>query len=150
MRSPLWCLVAILTLVGMVPFSVRAEYLSNTDFKEGSQAWHGDGQAAFLKPDGTEGSEGDPGAVAVIRILLSKSQPRAIYQDYTTPDHPRSQHIKVDVFASKDFKRSKFPNDYDSGINWKAGETWYWSEETTPTSISGSEATQAISISWPI
>jgi hypothetical protein len=106
------CLTSLLMGAALLP--LRAEYLRNTDFKEGSQLWRGDGQAAFIKPDGTECGEGDPDAIPVLRVVLAKGHPCAIRQDYLTPDNPRIQHLQVEVYASIDFKRSRFASDYDS------------------------------------
>ena len=116
----------------MTTFSLHADYLKNTDLKEGLSFWHGDGESAFLNPDGTEGAEGDKGVIPVIKIVLSKGHSRTLYQDYQTRDNPSTVHIRVEVFASSDFKRSKFASDYSPEINWKAGSTWYWSVEATP------------------
>jgi hypothetical protein len=124
--------LAALILVGLIPITLRADYLTNTDFKEGLAGWHGDGESAFLNPDGTEGAEGDKGVIPVIKIALSKGSAHAVYQDYETKDSPATQHIRVEVFASPDFKRSTFASDYSPDINWKAGGTWYWSGEEVP------------------
>ena len=107
--------LATLILAGMMPFSLlQADYLKNTDFKEGSQCWRGDGQAAFLKPDGTEGAEGDKGVIPVIKITLARSQSRAVFQEFQMKDTPGKLHIKVQVYASVDFKRSTHASDYQS------------------------------------
>jgi len=76
--------------------------------------WHGDGQAAFLKPDGTEGAEGDPGVVPVLRVALAKGQRHFVYQEFNMQDAPAKLHIKVEVFASVDFKRSTHASDYQT------------------------------------
>jgi hypothetical protein len=125
-------MLAAFVLAGMMPLTLQADYLKNTDFKEGLSCWRGDGKTAFLNPDGTEGAEGDKGVTPVIKIALSHGQPRAVYQDYETRDNPPTQHIKVDVFASNDFKRSTFANDYTSSIHWQPGGVWYWSAEAIP------------------
>jgi hypothetical protein len=116
----------------MMPFLLQADYLKNTDLKEGLASWHGDGDAAFLNPDGTEGAEGDKDVIPVIKIALSKGSPRTVYQDYETRDNPTSQHLRVDVYASSDFKRSTFASDYSPNINWHAGATWYWTGVAIP------------------
>lgn len=123
--------IVLLTMLGAASPALRANYLDNTDFKNGIQGWHGEGEGAFLKADGTEGAEGDTDVTPVIKLPLSKGQVRGVYMDYETRDNPKTQHIKVDVFASSDFKRSKFPSDY-SGINWKPGSIWYWSDLAVP------------------
>ena len=74
-------------------FALSDNYFKNGDLKEGSQGWHGDGRAAFLKPDGTEGDENDPGAVPVLRIALTRGQPRAIFQEFSPKDAPGKLHI---------------------------------------------------------
>ena len=124
--------MAAFLLAGLMAITVQADYLSNTDFKEGLSCWHGDGEPAFLNPDGTEGAEGDKGVIPVLKIALSSGQSRAVYQDYEATDNPKTQHIKVEVYASADFKRSKFASDYSQEINWRAGQTWYWSAEAIP------------------
>src|SRR5580693_7739441 len=101
-------------LVATASLALCDNYLKNTDFKEGSQCWRGDGQAAFLKPDGTEGEEGDPGAVPVIRVALSKGQLHSVFQEFQTADAPGKLHIKVEVYASVDFKRSNRASDYQT------------------------------------
>jgi hypothetical protein len=101
-------------LMGMASLALCDNYLKNADFKEGSQLWRGDGQAAFLKPDGTEGSENDPGAVPVIRLTLSKGQRRSVFQEFQMKDAPNKLHFKVQVYASVDFKRSTHASDYES------------------------------------
>jgi hypothetical protein len=131
MRVPAPVTLAALFMAGTMFFSVQADYLKNTDFKGGLAGWHGDGDAVFLKPDGTEGAEGDKDVIPVIKVTLSKGSPRSVYQDYETRDNPKTQHIRVEVFASSDFKRSTFASDYSS-INWKPDATWYWSAVATP------------------
>ena len=111
----------------MMPFSLQADYLKNTDLKEGMAGWHGDGEAAFLNPDGTEGAEGDPNVIPVIKIALSKGSPRAVYQDYETRDNPKTLNFKVDIFASSDYQRSKSVNDYTPQlIDYPAGDFFLW------------------------
>jgi len=114
MRYLFACLLTVGLLVGTASLALSDNYLKNADFKEGSQMWHGDGQAAFLKPDGTEGSEGDPGAIPVLRVALSESQTRSIYQEFQPQDAPGKVHFSVDVYASLDFKRSKRAEDYQT------------------------------------
>lgn len=124
--------LAAVFLAGMMNFSLQADYLKNADLSEGLSCWRGDGETAFLNPDGTEGAEGDKGVIPVIKVALSKGSPRSVYQDYETKDNPKTQHIRVEVFASSDFKRSTFATDYTPQINWRAGQIWYWSAEAVP------------------
>ncbi len=131
MRALSLTILAAVIVVGILPLSVRADYLKNTDLKEGLSCWSGDGEAAFLNPDGTEGAEGDQGVIPVIKLPLSRGSSRAIYQEFEAPDTSTTMHIKVDVFASADFKRSKFEEDYSK--DWTAGGTWYWSGIVIPT-----------------
>ena len=128
MRPLLPITLAVFALMGMMPLSLQAQanYLKNTDLKEDFSFWHGDGEPVFLKPDGTEGAEGDKDVIPVIKISLSKSQPRSVHQDFETPNDPKSLTYQVQVYASSDFKRSTFPNDYSSTINWLAGQTYCW------------------------
>jgi hypothetical protein len=126
-------LVKSLALAGWValPIPLLANYLDNTDFKSGLAAWHGDGETAFLKPDGTEGAEGDAGSIPVLKIKASRGHSVSAYQEFDTRDNPSTMHVKVDVFASSDFLRSIFASDYTK--EWKAGGTWYWSAIVIPT-----------------
>jgi hypothetical protein len=123
--------LAVLFLAGMMPLAVRADYLANTDLSAGFACWHGQGEPAFLNPDGTEGAEGDKGVVPVIRIALSKNSGRAVYQEIDTKDEPKGLHVRVEVYASSDFKRSTFADDYSSDINWKSTGT-YSGADVTP------------------
>jgi hypothetical protein len=115
-------------------FPLRADYLKNTDFSDGLAGWHGDGEAAFLKANGTEGDEGDPGVTPVIKLPLSKGSSRSIYQDFETPDQPKTLQFKVDVYASSDFKRSASPDDYTPEISYEQpGSFWIWNVMGIPT-----------------
>jgi len=126
MRSfPLrWLSVLVLVTAWSAP--LRAEYLVNTDFKDSIAGWRGDGQAANLLANGTE----DPTGTPVIKIILSAGSSREVYQEIETRDTSTSLTIKVDVFASPDFKRSSFKQDYT--IDWKPGSMMYWSDMVTP------------------
>ena len=127
--------LAAFVLMGMMPLSLRAQanYLKNTDLKEGFSFWHGDGESIFLNPDGTEGAEGDKDVIPVIKISLSKNDPRSVHQDFETPNEPKSLNFRVLVYASSDFKRSTFADDYSSSINWIAGQTLcLYPEEVIP------------------
>jgi len=115
-RSPL--LLTVSLLLGIASLALGDNYLKNADFKEGSQMWRGDGKAAFLKPDGTEGSEGDPGVIPVLRISLSKGQPHSVFQEIHPHDAPGQLQIKVEVYASIDFKRSTHSSDYQTDDLW--------------------------------
>ena len=112
MRSQAPFLLAVGLFLGMMSWAIGDNYFKNADFKEGSQAWRGDGKAAFLKPDGTEGSEDDPGVIPVIRLSLSKGQAHSVYQEFQPQDAPGRLRIKVEVYASIDFKRSSHASDY--------------------------------------
>ena len=124
--------LAIVFLFGLTTLSLRANYLTNVDLKEGLAGWRGDGDVAFLAPDGTEGADGDKGVIRVIKVPLSKGQARAIYQEFEAKDNPSTLHARIEVYASSDFKRSTFANDYSPEINWRAGSIWYWSVECVP------------------
>jgi hypothetical protein len=114
MRSFLLLVLATGLSMVIAPLALGDNYLKNADFKEGSQMWRGDGQQAFLKPDGTEGQDGDPGVTPVIRVNLSPGQRRVVYQEFQVHDSPATLHIKLDVYASIDFKRSTRADDYAS------------------------------------
>jgi hypothetical protein len=124
--------LAFLFFVGSDPSLLRADYLNNADLKEGFAWWHGDGEPAFLNPDGTEGAEGDKGVVPVIRIRLSKGESHAVCQDYETPDEPKGLRVHLEVFASDDFKRSAFADDYSDDINWRSTGTYYGRDQEIP------------------
>jgi len=117
-----WVLAAFF-LAGMMSFSLQADYLKNTDFSEGSQCWRGDGQAAFLNADGTEGNEGDPGVTPVIKVTLSSGHPHFVFQEFSPQDAPAALHFKVQVYASVDFARSTHASDYQLDDD-------YWSMPT--------------------
>ncbi len=116
----------------LAPLALRADFLKDNTMQEGLAVWKGDGEVAYLNPDGTEGAQGDAGVTQVIKIPLSKSHPRYAYQDFTVPADLAHLSASVEVMASPDFKRSKFPNDYSSDQHWTAGSVWYWSAETVP------------------
>ncbi len=118
--------------VGLAPLALRADLLTDNTMQEGLSVWKGDGEVAYLNPDGTEGAEGDKGVTQVLKLTLSKSHPRYVYQQFTAPADLAHLNVSVEVFASFDFKRSKFPDDYSQDEHWGAGSTWYWSAETTP------------------
>ena len=124
--------LVVVVLVGLMSSPIRADYLANTDLKEGFAWWHGDGEPAFLNPDGTEGAEGDKDVVPVIKIHLSKNQSRSVYQEYETKDDPKSLHVTLQVFASADFKRSAYADDYSSDINWKSTGTYNGADQEVP------------------
>jgi len=131
MRIALPVLLAAGLLAGMLVVPLLADnLLTNTDFKEGIEGWHGDADSAFLKPDGTEGQEGDPGVIPVIKLPLARGSAHSVYQDFETHNKPTSLHVSVQVFASTDFARSKFPDDYS--VDWKPGGVWYWSAIAIP------------------
>lgn len=108
----------LLGALAAAPVALADNYLKNADFKTGSQAWRGDGKAAYLKPDGTEGSESDPGAVPVMRLALSKGQPHAVFQEFTPRNAPGKLIIKLEVYAAIDFKRSVRTTDYQTEDSW--------------------------------
>jgi hypothetical protein len=124
--------LAILFLLGMISTSLRADYLANTDLKDGFAWWHGDGEPAFLTPDGTEGAEDDPHVIPVIKIRLSKGESSAVDQEYETKDDPKGLHVHIEVYASDDFKRSMFADDYSDDINWKSTGTYSGNEQEVP------------------
>ncbi len=108
-----WLMVAILLLVA-APGALADNLLKNADFKEGSQLWRGDGQQAYLKPDGTEGTELDKDAVPVLRIALSRGMRRTVFQEFRMTVAANQLNINVQVYASIDFKRSAHAEDYVS------------------------------------
>jgi hypothetical protein len=108
--------LVLLVFAFLLSLSCRAwcdNLLDNADFANGTQGWHGDGHVVYLKPDGTEGDQTDSGAVPVLKIVLAKGQPHAVYQTLRSKDAASGTlHITVDVFASPDFKRSTHADDY--------------------------------------
>jgi len=121
-----------LVAVGLAPAILHADLLKDNTMQEGLSVWKGDGEVAYLNADGSEGAEGDKGVTQVIKLSLSKSHPRSIYQDYEAPADLAKLKVTVEVFASFDFKRSKFPTDYSQDVHWAAGSTWYWTGEEIP------------------
>ncbi|HEX4141208.1 MAG TPA: hypothetical protein VHY09_12725 [Candidatus Methylacidiphilales bacterium] len=130
MNKNLLSLLAVAVL--LIPLALRADFLTDNTMQEGLSVWKGDGEVAYLNADGTEGQQGDQGVTQCIKITLSKSHPRYIYQDYTAPADLAHLNVTVEVYASFDFKRSKFPDDYSQDQHWTSGSTWYWSAETVP------------------
>jgi hypothetical protein len=123
-----WFLITAVLLVLASP--LPADYIENGDMAKGLVGWHGDGETAFLKADGTEGSEGDPDVIPVLKLKLSSGQPREVSQNINLHDSPTTLHVKVDIFISSDFKRSTFPEDYTK--TWNRG-TYYWTAIIVPT-----------------
>lgn len=106
---------AFLLVAFVLSLSGRAwcdNVLDNADFSNGTQGWHGDGHVVYLKPDGTEGDQTDTGAIPVLKIVLAKGQPHAVYQTLRSKDTMGNLHITVQVYASPDFKRSTHADDY--------------------------------------
>jgi hypothetical protein len=126
--------IAVMSVIlfGVAWLPIRADYLTNSDLKQGFAWWHGDGEPAFLNPDGTEGSEGDKDVIPVIKIHLSKGESRSVYQEYETKDAPKSLHVTLQVYASDDFKRSAYADDYSSDINWRSTGTYYSIDQEIP------------------
>ncbi|MCE0497918.1 MAG: hypothetical protein LV481_08250 [Methylacidiphilales bacterium] len=106
-----------------------ADYLFNGDMKDGTSGWQGDGEQAFLKADGTEGADSDPGVTPVIKLKLSREHPRLVSQEFDLRDNPTSLHVKVDIFASSDFERSSSPQDYTK--TWEKG-SYSWTGIVIP------------------
>ncbi len=99
-------------LLGMTSPAFCDNLIQNADFKEGTQDWHGDAKAVFLKPDGTEGDETDPGVAPVLRLALAKGHPLSVYQVIHSKDAAGRLNLTVQVFASIDFKKSTHADDY--------------------------------------
>jgi hypothetical protein len=127
-----WFLAALMFLAAFGTNAVAADFLKNGNLKEGMAGWHGDGEMAFLNPDGTEGGEMDPGVTPVIKLPLSHGGTHMVYQEITAPSDLKSLSVTVEVYASRDFKRSKFETDYTDSIHWTPGSTWYWSAAAVP------------------
>jgi hypothetical protein len=109
------------------PDPSRPNYLTNVDFKEGLSAWRGDPEIVFLKPDGTEGSESDEGAVAVLKLKLSPDGPKSIYQEFRARDNPGRFTFTVQIFPSADFQRNTSPESYTPELsNTGDGEFFEW------------------------
>ncbi len=113
MRSWWLLLLAAGMLLGTAASAFCDNLFQNADFKEGTQGWHGDGRAVFLRPDGTEGSETDPGVIPVLRLALAKGHPLSVYQTIRSKDAIGKLNLSVQVYASIDFKRSTHASDYE-------------------------------------
>jgi hypothetical protein len=114
MISPWAFALAVVLAFGTVSSAAGDNLLKNGDFKEGSQVWRGDGRAVFLKPDGTEGDETDPGAKPALRVTLSPNSRRMVFQEFGRDIAPTHLHVSVDVYSSVDFVRSTHAEDYQS------------------------------------
>lgn len=99
-------------LLGMTSVALCDNLIQNADFKEGTQGWHGDARVVFLKPDGTEGSETDQGAIPVLRLSLAKAHPLSVYQVIHSKEAAGKLSVSIEVYASIDFKRSTHASDY--------------------------------------
>ena len=121
-------------MAGATTLSLRADdtttnYLKNADLKNGFSSWRGEGNIVFLKPDNTEGADGDPDVIPVIKMTLG-GESRSVYQEIETRDKPTTMHVKVEVFATPEFKRSTEPGDFNT--HWQPGSIWYWSAIVLP------------------
>jgi hypothetical protein len=131
MKRSFYVKLILLLLAVTIIAPLRADYLTNTDFQQGLQAWHGDGETVFLKPDGTEGEQTDPGAVAALKLRLSSDKPRYIFQEIRTRDNPATLHFKVDILVSDDFQPSKSKDDYTPELFESEG-AFEWAEFGIP------------------
>ncbi len=89
-------------------------------------SWHGSGDLAFLKEDGTEGSQDDKDVTPVIKMTLTHGRSREVYQDFEARDKPAHLKFEVSVYASSDFKRSAFKNDYTDEAYIKNHTEFFW------------------------
>jgi hypothetical protein len=107
----------LITALALCALPVRAgENLANSDLKEGMAGWHGDGSLVFLNPDGTEGSEGDPGVTPVIKLELTRSGVRSVYQEVSVRDQSTQIAYKVEISAASKIVRSTSRDDYTSEL----------------------------------
>ena len=118
MRSWWPLLLAAGMLLGTASSALCDNLIQNADFKAGTQGWHGDGKAVFLKPDGTEGSETDRDVIPVLRLALSKGHPLSAYQVIRSKNAIGKMNLSVEVYASIDFKRSTHAGDYVVQDEW--------------------------------
>ena len=103
----------LITGLAFCALPVRAdENLTNADLKEGLSGWHGDGSLVFLSPDGTEGTEGSPDVTPVIKLELSRSDVRSVYQELSVHGQATQMSYKVDVSAAAKIVRSTSRDDY--------------------------------------
>jgi hypothetical protein len=123
-------IIFVLGACALMALPLNANYMLNSDVKDGLSDWRGDGDSVFLKPDGTEGAETDPGAIPVLKLPLSHSESHVIYQEVDTPNNPPHLRVSVEVYASADFQRSTSPDDYN--VDWKAGITNYFGGIAVP------------------
>jgi hypothetical protein len=122
--------VLVIGLLAALP--LWADLLKNADLKDGLSCWQGDGDSTYLKPDGTEGTQDDPGAIPVLKLVLSHGSSHMISQEIDAPGKLVHLAVSVDVYASADFKRSPFPNDYSGGADWKPGLATYYGSPIVP------------------
>lgn len=115
----------LLLLACFGPLPLRADYLTNTDFKDSLAGWHGDGRRVLLLPDGSEGADTDADAVPVIKLKLG-SQRETVYQEYEIRDQPASVTITVDVYASSDYQPG---SDYEGFSDFWLRDNPYFYEQ---------------------
>ena len=101
-------MTAVLLAAGAT-ISLKADPLKNGDLKDGLTYWHGDGQLAYLKDDGTEGSEGDLNVTPVIKIPLSHGHRGVVYQEFDSRENQPQVNIQLDLMGSPDFKNLSKP-----------------------------------------
>jgi hypothetical protein len=127
-----------------------AEGLENGDFSKGKSHWMGDGQAVFLKPDGTISPTDDsklsslplptgtPGAVLtsktipMIEIKLKTTQFADLFQKFKTAKVMDAMTAEVTFKGSADFALNDKATVFDRDITWGPGSMWYWTALVHP------------------
>jgi hypothetical protein len=107
---------------------LRANYFTNTDFGVDLSGWHGDGEKAYLKADGTEGDDTDADAIPVIKIALAHGHSHYVSQEIDLTNKPDGVHVQVEMYVSADFQRSKFDSDYTVPQHFPV--MWEYDEQT--------------------
>lgn len=105
-------ILGILMAAWVMVIPLQADDSINPDPNDDLTNWHGDGESAYLKADGSEGSETDPNATPVTKLTLSHGQSRVVYREIDLRGNSYAVHVQIDLYASKDFQRSKFASDY--------------------------------------
>ncbi|HEY3898813.1 MAG TPA: hypothetical protein VGM54_09385 [Chthoniobacter sp.] len=142
--------------------SVFGDGLENGDFAKGKSKWLGEGQVAYLKPDGSISPTDDskPGSslgsslppsnlpsnlpftpapgdarsksTPLIEIKLRNAQFSELSQKFRTPRTSGALMVQVVYKGSPDFKLNDKANIFSREITWGPGTTWYWTAVVFP------------------
>ncbi|MDR3401212.1 MAG: hypothetical protein P4L99_01845 [Chthoniobacter sp.] len=127
-----------------------AEGLENGDFSKGKSHWMGDGQAVFLKPDGTisptddsklsslplptgtTGADQKPKTIPIIEIKLKTTQFADLFQKFKTAKEMDAMTAEITFKGSADFALNDKATVFDRDLTWGSGSMWYWTALVHP------------------